>query len=286
MIQGKRCRYYSFETSQTFNSSEAGPALLSGSRDVLVAILFGLTVLLTSEESTTFAAEVDALETSKAAGQRLDSMPWYNGETDSIRSITLIPEHKPSRPLDWEWKTQTNRPVRWGNSPFWRIAQYVVWAILAGFFAFLIFLVIRIMLQSNLDLKLAEDDDDAFLADPDRIELLPFKVKKDGPLDLMGEAKRLYEQGDYSQAIVYLYSYMLVRLDRSQLIRLAKGKTNRQYLRELRVRNDLSGMLEITMQTFEDVFFGHYPLDRQRFEKSWNRMDEFHNLVSQSTPSP
>ena len=47
---------------------------------------------------------------------------------------------------------------------------------------------------------------------------------------LLEEARRSYEEGDYNTAIVYLYSYQLVKLDQNQWIRLAKGKTNRQYL--------------------------------------------------------
>ena len=45
---------------------------------------------------------------------------------------------------------------------------------------------------------------------------------------LLEEARRSYEQGDYNTAIVYLYSYQLVKLDQNQWIRLAKGKTNRR----------------------------------------------------------
>ena len=51
---------------------------------------------------------------------------------------------------------------------------------------------------------------------------------------------RLYEKrGNFNQAIIYYYSYQLVTLDRRQVIRLAKGKTNRQYLRETGRRGPL-----------------------------------------------
>jgi len=111
--------------------------------------------------------------------------------------------------------------------------------------------------------------------DVDRVEALPFAVRKPTG-DFLAEARRLYEAGDYSEAIIYLFSYQLVELDRQHLIRLAKGKTNRQYLRELRARLTLRSILETTVVRFEDAFFGRKTLTRERFEQSWQRLDEFH----------
>jgi hypothetical protein len=33
------------------------------------------------------------------------------------------------------------------------------------------------------------------------------------------------------------------------------------------------------MVAFEDVFFGHHPLDRSRFEACWQEVDEFHRRL-------
>src|SRR5688500_11133160 len=100
--------------------------------------------------------------------------------------------------------------------------------------------------------------------DVDRVEQLPVALKR-GSGSFLDEARRLAAEGNYSEAIVYLYSHLLVELDRHHVIRLAKGKTNRQYLRETRSRPSLAGTLETTMIAFEDVFFGHHPLPRERF---------------------
>ena len=96
---------------------------------------------------------------------------------------------------------------------------------------------------------------------------------------------KYYQAGNYADAIIYLFSYQLMQLDRNRWIRLAKGKTNRQYLREIRKRRhreaamDLQELSKETMVMFEDSFFGHHALDQQRFESSWNRLDEFHAWV-------
>src|SRR5262249_31318311 len=103
---------------------------------------------------------------------------------------------------------------------------------------------------------------------------LPFKVRA-ATTDFLAEARRLYDAGQYSDAIIYLFSYQLVELDKYHVIHLAKGKTNRQYLRELRPRPLLAGVIETTMVAFEDAFFGKKQLSRETFERSWLRLNEF-----------
>jgi hypothetical protein len=41
-------------------------------------------------------------------------------------------------------------------------------------------------------------------------------------------------------------------------------------------------LLERTMITFEEVFFGRRALDRGGFEACWNEMGQFENLLSQA----
>jgi hypothetical protein len=101
-----------------------------------------------------------------------------------------------------------------------------------------------------------------------------------GRLDLLAEARRHYEAGNYGAAIVYLFSFQLVQLDRRQIIRLARGKTNRQYLREVGPRISLRKLVEQTMVAFEDVFFGNRQLRRDRFESCWARLEEFETLAA------
>ena len=73
---------------------------------------------------------------------------------------------------------------------------------------------------------------------------------------LLGQAREYYLAENYDEAIIFLFSYELVELDRRSLIRLAVGKTNRQYLRELGARTALASLLGQTMVAFEDVYFG------------------------------
>jgi hypothetical protein len=67
------------------------------------------------------------------------------------------------------------------------------------------------------------------------------------------------------------------------LLRLAKGKTNREYLRELSGRPEIYGIVAQTLVPFEDVFFGEHQLTRERFEACWNQVERFNRLIEQAT---
>ena len=114
----------------------------------------------------------------------------------------------------------------------------------------------------------------------DRMEALPQPARKHVD-DLLAEARRCYQEGRYGEAIVYLFSHQLLELDKSQLIRLGRGKTNRQYLTEVAARPPLRELVGQTMVVFEDAFFGNYPIEQQRFESCWVQLDTFRRLVAQ-----
>ena len=159
----------------------------------------------------------------------------------------------------------------------------LAWVVIGALLVALALLAVYVLTKREgiyVETKGGSTDDDR--TDVDRVENLPFAVKRPQS-DLLGEARRQYELGNYAEAVIYLYSYQLVQLDRNHLIRLAKGKTNRQYLFEIHNEHLLADLLYQTIMVFEDVFFGDLPLERKRFELSWNRLDEFHQLVDQRT---
>ena len=159
------------------------------------------------------------------------------------------------------------------------------WAIIVLIVVGLVVLVVFAVryLSSSSAARGGEGEDDAALkSEVDRIENLPFRIKRPFS-DLLSAARRAYEAGNYNEAIVYLFSYQLVHLDKRRLIRLSKGKTNRQYVRELRTREEISSLIVQSMLAFEEVFFGNHSLSRPRFEDCWNRLDEFHRSVDQHT---
>jgi len=212
-----------------------------------------------------------------AALDTLAEFPWYDAEKGELRRLDVEP------PADVK-----NRDSKWlFTPPNWSMPDWVIlllkiaaWLLLV----FLIALVAYLLAKAFMSMderwagSVGEGQDLSLSGDVDRVDALPFQLK--GPRgDLLAEARRLYEEGRYAEAMIYLYSYQLVRLDRGQVIRLTRGKTNRQYLREVRRRSNLFEIMQHSMVTFEDVFFGNHPLGRASFESCWSQLDEFHQQL-------
>ena len=205
------------------------------------------------------AKEVDSAR--QTFSERL-SIPWYDAETEKLRPVAL---RQPAE-LNLAWLAE---PAYW-----------LVVAVVVVVLALIVWLVLRQLARRQQRKAPTKLSGEAELP-ADRVEALPF-LRQRSHDDLLGQARRHYEQGNYSEAIVYLFSHELVELDRSSLIRLARGKTNRQYLREAGKIRPLASLVERTMVAFEDVFFGRRPLDRAGFEACWQELGQFDQLISQA----
>ncbi len=241
----------------------------------------------------TWAQPADAVESGRDALVRdAGSYPWYDQSKDDVRRVDVVrKKSNPNDNRDSDWETNPNAVSPWQFSGFGYLSvllRVLLWVLIFAVFFALIGLVVWVFLKMERK-QVAELDADRFEpsesdTDAERVENLPFKVKK--PLgDLLSEARRNYEAGNYRDAVIYLFSHMLVELDKHQFIRLAKGKTNRQYMRELGAQRTVSGLLQNTMLAFEDVFFGDHELQRREFEICWRGLDEFHGQVRQGERS-
>jgi hypothetical protein len=114
---------------------------------------------------------------------------------------------------------------------------------------------------------------------PASLSDLPFQVEST-PLGTLDAARLAMNQGDYSKAIIYLFSHMLLELDMHSRIRLQRGKTNGMYLREVRRSLPLHGIVQRVAFRFEQSFFGNIELTREQFMDCWNSLEEFERLVS------
>ncbi len=246
-------------------------------------LLFALSPALLAAELEKFD-DRQAIEAAQEGLQTRSRFPWYDAQTDQLQPVTVKPEAAPPEVEGWTWQPDKKAKSRFkwnfnGGNFLPQLLQYLAWAVLAIVLIGGVYYITKAMLESeitlnNTDEVLREDE----LTDAERIENLPFDVRRP-QVDLLSEARKAYETGNYNDAIVYLFSYQLVQLDKFHWIRLAKGKTNRQYLREVRGPGELRGLIAATMVTFEDFFFGRHPIDQARFESVWNRLDEFHHLL-------
>jgi hypothetical protein len=81
-------------------------------------------------------------------------------------------------------------------------------------------------------------------------------------LDQAGEIAR---GGDYRAAMRYLYLSALLWLDERDMLRYDRALTNREYLDRLRDNAMLHERLRPVVETFDQVWYGHMPLDAQSF---------------------
>ncbi len=202
----------------------------------------------------------DPVNDGREALQPWFGYPWYDASNDGVRRVEVSPPRGPLIDL---------------SGP---LLQYLAWSIIALFLITAAGLLIFAYLRRER--TPSSDKDEKTIADAERIEALP-ELPSQNIDDLLGEARRCYEQGDYRAAIIYLFSHQLVRLDKRQIIHLARGKTNWQYLREVGRRSSLGELLEHTITVFEEVYFGHHSLERTRFESCWFRLDEFERLAEE-----
>jgi Domain of unknown function (DUF4129) len=184
--------------------------------------------------------------------------PWYDSQTDSLKPLEFRDR------LEW-------KPPSWNLG---RMLNIVAWTFLGLLLATLVVLLIHFARNQAARTSAGPVAESDRLLDADRVGSLPFLAERRRD-DLLGQARFHYQQGNFSEAIIYLFSYQLLELDKYCVIRLATGKTNRQYLRETAGVAPLRTALERTMLSFEGVFFGRRPLDRAGFEACWNGLPEF-----------
>jgi len=222
------------------------------------------------------AADTTDAETAPAVSEGRqalsDAKPnWYDRQTDDARRIELSNSTPAPPSSSGNWNLNFN----WFS--------YLIWTLLAIVLAVIAYLLIRAFIERERRLTTQHGNMvDITGTQADRVEHLPVPVRRPAG-DLLSEARYHYEQGNYREAIIYLYSHELVELDKQQVIHLARGKTNRQYLRELKSRKSLRELLEQTMVTFEDAFFGQLDIGRERFEACWRRVNDFNALLTGAT---
>jgi len=231
----------------------------------------------------------EPVEQGREALANIPQANWYDSESDQVRTIpvpgeTKMPDTRPGTAKKKKPAAAPAAPANWnfpnlGGMSLASIVMYSLLIIILGFITYLIYRAISSGGPVASSSYVPQEHEDEKSRQVDRVEHLPFEVKKkDG--NLLDEARRCYESGNFNEAIVYLFSFQLLELDKGHIIRLAKGKTNGQYLREASRNRDLRKILQDTMNAFEDVFFGDRDLTRDRFERCWNQQTQFNQHLA------
>jgi hypothetical protein len=216
------------------------------------------------------------VESGGAAFRNNAELPWYDANDDEIRPVKVEPI-KDDEYRNSEWATESDgssSDADAGSQTAWQFMQMLIWAGLAALLASLIWVMVWAAMRTTSatgdDARVVEN----VVVSADQIENLPVNIPRTRQ-DLLTAARSLNDAGDHSGAIIYAFAYQLVELDRHQLIRLSKGKTNRQYLWELKTRPEIRQVVRPIMLAFEDVFFGHHELSPTRSQECWTIIDDF-----------
>lgn len=234
-------------------------------------------------ESPARQAAIDAARESLQRTGGFWGHPWYDSTTDKVDAIAVQPRQ------DWSWLEDfIDDWFGWlGDLNLGDVFALLGWILLAIVLAVVAYLIIRAYLdrEAKSGGTAAVDASAARLATIERVQALPAPVR-DPHADFLAEARRHYREGNFGEAIVYLFSYQLIELDKHDLLRLSKGKTNRQYVREVN-RNQptatdrpLAGLLQQTMLLFEESFFGGRPPGRLALDDCWSALEDFQSQLA------
>ncbi len=207
------------------------------------------------------------------------NFPWLNPETNSPvfvdpasvgtdgsaarKIVTLRAPSAPSSPMNWNFN--------WQGVDNWIAAILLLLVSVAA-------IVLLIWIASKTEVGKGELPELEFARKQELIRSLPFQLDVDIG-DCRQLAERSYRQGDYRRAMIYLFSHALIYLDQHDLLRLRRGKTNRQYLRELSRFQMVANYLQTLVVPFEAVFFGNKDLSREQFEMVWQGLTSFEQQV-------
>lgn len=88
------------------------------------------------------------------------------------------------------------------------------------------------------------------------------------------EAESQAQDGDFRQAVRYLYLSSLLLLEERGLLRFDRSRTNREYLRSVAGRPELLGALQSVVDVFDRVWYGFQPLDEAGYRRYRAQVDE------------
>jgi hypothetical protein len=161
-----------------------------------------------------------------------------------------------------------------GGSAFGTIGTTIVYAVAIIFALILIGLLVYGFLQLESDGGESDESAKKKRNIKDHIKHLPFEIEEqEGDFETFAE--KSMREGDYSKAVIYLFADVLVSMSDSGVVRLQRGKTNRQYLNDIWDYGEIKPYYRQVMTAFEDAFFGKHDIEKDRAEECFAGRGEF-----------
>ncbi len=218
--------------------------------------------------------------------------PWYDAEKDQLKLLESKTEAFPKsvgrnkialgKPKKANPQKPPGRTKTVGNNSWF--GDMNIETLFMLILATVILLALAFLFYKFLDVESSGDEFSASKRKKllsESIEQLPFELTE-GNGDFRSLAQQAYQAGDLRRAFIFLYSHVLVTLDQNERITLRKGKTNRQYLKEVWEDPKLSSYFKSVMLPFESAFFGDHDPAPDQFERCWSGLENFHSHLGQT----
>ncbi|WDQ15344.1 DUF4129 domain-containing protein [Rhodopirellula sp. P2] len=237
---------------------------------VLPCVFIGVSASALAAESPPDAARVSPVS---------DSV-WYDEDTGDLVPVEVQDKQTDTENRGSRWTAVTSNkstaatpaPATTTGFPF---AQLFGWLMLGFLLVGLVSLLAWVFANSDFDFSHGNVEQSLLEGDRvdrqtrQRMEHLP-EALRDTTVNPRSEAERLMREGQFNEAIIYLYGHQLLLLDRVHWLRLARGKTNSRYVRETKRSHPNSGTrLQQTVAAFERAYFGRHELSPSEFERLW-----------------
>lgn len=220
-------------------------------------------------------------------------LPWYSADADELLVPTApkksasgvsdrnrIPAAKVKKKGQQLVKPQLAAAPAGGvaaNQTFGAIGTTIIYAV-GGILAAVL---VGLLIYGFLKLESGDTEDESEKKRrriSDHIQHLPFELEEqDGDFETFAE--RALREGNYSVAVVYLFADVLVAMNEADLVRLQRGKTNRQYLNEIWEHAEIRPYYRKVMTAFEDAFFGRHEIEKSRAESCFAERPAFDAAV-------
>jgi Domain of unknown function (DUF4129) len=228
-------------------------------------------------EPSIFSQEVHASRTGEGPARqalRAGSYPWYDPADDTVKptSPPWLSGFRERLQKIAEALGRFLARFRFGSVAVSGIDSLGTLLLLAALVAFFVVLII---LWFRLDGIATADRIGAMgrLGTAARLAQLPEGIRPGGN-DPWAEALARQAAGDLAGAVISLFAHQLLSLDQLGLIRLAPGRTARQYIRALG-DPDFRDYVSATLGLFEDVYYGRKRPTRAAFESVWRSAQAF-----------
>ncbi len=199
---------------------------------------------------------------------------WYDSVADDWKRIEAKAPEQPTRRMP-------------NNDVVAQLFTYIMLTVVIIAAAILIYLLVK-NFQTEASVPLSEVKKSAVARAVADLSALPFTDEEIGnPEEALEKAKR---QKNWRRAIAISYALHLAELDHGGVLTVARGTTNKGYLRVVekwtstaQPRKPVQDILTDTIATFERTWFGHHDANESMFEVIEKERERFNKIVKKET---